>query len=249
EGHAVFINREQANNVLVRTRRANSLFEEMKKGNLERECLEETCSYEEAREVFEDYDLTRGYPGSVLSPGRGYPGSVLSPGRGYPGSVLSPGRGYRGSVLSPGRGYRGSVLSPEWGYPGSVLSPEWGYRGSVLSPEWGYPGSVLSPEWGYPGSVLSPEWGYRGSVLSPGRGYRGSVLPWADPSGSALRCPVSRRSAGLASRPSLDPARRSFWPPCGTSRVGNRRRDISVAKATCNITGHSTPRRGPTTVA
>ncbi|XP_040137678.2 coagulation factor X [Ictidomys tridecemlineatus] len=57
-GRSVFINREQANNVLVRTRRANSLFEEMKKGNLERECLEETCSYEEAREVFEDYDLT-----------------------------------------------------------------------------------------------------------------------------------------------------------------------------------------------
>uniref|UniRef100_UPI004038FA11 coagulation factor X n=1 Tax=Callospermophilus lateralis TaxID=76772 RepID=UPI004038FA11 len=57
-GRSVFIKREQANNVLVRTRRANSLFEEMKKGNLERECLEETCSYEEAREVFEDYDLT-----------------------------------------------------------------------------------------------------------------------------------------------------------------------------------------------
>nr|ACE75800.1 coagulation factor X precursor (predicted) [Sorex araneus] len=30
----------------------------MKKGNLERECLEETCSYEEAREVFEDTDKT-----------------------------------------------------------------------------------------------------------------------------------------------------------------------------------------------
>lgn len=30
----------------------------MKKGNLERECAEETCSYEEAREVFEDTEKT-----------------------------------------------------------------------------------------------------------------------------------------------------------------------------------------------
>ncbi|XP_053419987.1 coagulation factor X [Nycticebus coucang] len=57
-GESVFIDRERANNVLVRTRRANSFLEEMKKGNLERECVEETCSYEEAREVFEDNDKT-----------------------------------------------------------------------------------------------------------------------------------------------------------------------------------------------
>lgn len=30
----------------------------MKKGNLERECVEEVCSYEEAREVFEDTQKT-----------------------------------------------------------------------------------------------------------------------------------------------------------------------------------------------
>ncbi|XP_037656056.1 coagulation factor X isoform X2 [Choloepus didactylus] len=57
-GRSVFINRERANNVLERVRRANSFFEEMKKGNLERECLEETCSFEEAREVFEDNEQT-----------------------------------------------------------------------------------------------------------------------------------------------------------------------------------------------
>ncbi|XP_036313136.1 coagulation factor X [Pipistrellus kuhlii] len=57
-GGTVFINREQANGILDRVRRANSLFEEMKKGNLERECWEETCSYEEAREVFEDTEKT-----------------------------------------------------------------------------------------------------------------------------------------------------------------------------------------------
>ncbi|XP_077014844.1 coagulation factor X [Tamandua tetradactyla] len=53
-GGSVFIKREHANNVLARVRRANSFLEEMKKGNLERECMEETCSFEEAREVFED---------------------------------------------------------------------------------------------------------------------------------------------------------------------------------------------------
>ncbi|XP_057608599.1 coagulation factor X isoform X2 [Chionomys nivalis] len=57
-GRSLFINRERANNVLTRIPRANSFFEEMKKGNLERECMEEVCSYEEAREVFEDTQKT-----------------------------------------------------------------------------------------------------------------------------------------------------------------------------------------------
>ncbi|XP_055101116.2 coagulation factor X isoform X2 [Symphalangus syndactylus] len=57
-GESLFIRREQANNILARVTRANSFLEEMKKGNLERECMEETCSYEEAREVFEDSDKT-----------------------------------------------------------------------------------------------------------------------------------------------------------------------------------------------
>ncbi|XP_023604535.1 coagulation factor X-like [Myotis lucifugus] len=57
-GGSVFIKREHANSILHRVRRANSLFEEMKKGNLERECWEETCSYEEAREVFGDTEKT-----------------------------------------------------------------------------------------------------------------------------------------------------------------------------------------------
>lgn len=45
---------------LLRNKRANSGFlEEMKQGNLERECVEEICDYEEAREVFEDDDKTQ----------------------------------------------------------------------------------------------------------------------------------------------------------------------------------------------
>ncbi|XP_053074087.1 coagulation factor X isoform X2 [Acinonyx jubatus] len=53
-GDSVFLPPEHASSVLGRVRRANSFWEEMKKGNLERECMEETCSFEEAREVFED---------------------------------------------------------------------------------------------------------------------------------------------------------------------------------------------------
>lgn len=62
----MFLPRDRAHSVLERARRANSFWEEMKKGNLERECLEETCSYEEAREVFEDQQKTvRGGGGRV----------------------------------------------------------------------------------------------------------------------------------------------------------------------------------------
>uniref|UniRef100_A0AAQ4PN45 Vitamin K-dependent protein S n=1 Tax=Gasterosteus aculeatus aculeatus TaxID=481459 RepID=A0AAQ4PN45_GASAC len=43
-----------ASQFLSRQRRANSLFEESKKGNLERECIEELCNKEEAREIFEN---------------------------------------------------------------------------------------------------------------------------------------------------------------------------------------------------
>ncbi|XP_036413369.1 coagulation factor VII [Colossoma macropomum] len=56
---SVFVKRNEAHGVLTRTKRANSgWFEELKMGNLERECLEEKCSYEEAREVFEHTEVT-----------------------------------------------------------------------------------------------------------------------------------------------------------------------------------------------
>ncbi|KAM5155098.1 vitamin K-dependent protein S isoform 2-T2 [Callospermophilus lateralis] len=51
---ANFLSKQHASQVLVRRRRANSLLEETKKGNLERECIEELCNKEEAREVFEN---------------------------------------------------------------------------------------------------------------------------------------------------------------------------------------------------
>lgn len=58
-GFVVFLDAEKAHDVLVRTRRYNSgWLEELKKGDLKRECLEEICSYEEAREVFEHIETT-----------------------------------------------------------------------------------------------------------------------------------------------------------------------------------------------
>ncbi|KAK5621317.1 hypothetical protein CRENBAI_009926 [Crenichthys baileyi] len=59
---AVFVEKHEATSVLRRWRRANTGFlEEVQQGNLERECIEEICDYEEAREVFEDDQKTRDF--------------------------------------------------------------------------------------------------------------------------------------------------------------------------------------------
>ncbi|XP_030210175.1 protein Z, vitamin K-dependent plasma glycoprotein b [Gadus morhua] len=63
-----------AQSVFARPRRANSFFiEELLQGDLERECYEEHCSYEEAREYFEDTPTaisfwTRYYDGDQCQP-------------------------------------------------------------------------------------------------------------------------------------------------------------------------------------
>lgn len=50
-----FLSAQAAGSVLQRPKRANTgFFEELLEGNLERECLEEKCDLEEAREFFED---------------------------------------------------------------------------------------------------------------------------------------------------------------------------------------------------
>ncbi|XP_039676299.1 transmembrane gamma-carboxyglutamic acid protein 2-like isoform X2 [Perca fluviatilis] len=55
----VFWSSQRASQVLVRSRRANlGYFEELKPG---RECVEEICDYEEAREVFEQPDTTESF--------------------------------------------------------------------------------------------------------------------------------------------------------------------------------------------
>lgn len=114
----VFLSPERASSVLGRVRRANSFLEEMKKGNLERECMEETCSFEEAREVFEDTAKT--VRAGVRVPcgraplGRGRPGHL-------PGTESSP----RPPVCAGwGEG------SPS---PPPVLRGPWGAEGRVWS--------------------------------------------------------------------------------------------------------------------
>ncbi|KAK3530160.1 hypothetical protein QTP86_017730 [Hemibagrus guttatus] len=53
-----FLLQNTASQFLTRHRRANAMFEESRKGNLERECIEELCSKEEAREIFENVPET-----------------------------------------------------------------------------------------------------------------------------------------------------------------------------------------------
>uniref|UniRef100_A0A3P9MPN9 Proline rich Gla (G-carboxyglutamic acid) 1 n=1 Tax=Oryzias latipes TaxID=8090 RepID=A0A3P9MPN9_ORYLA len=55
----LFLPADAAHAVLRRLRRANFLLEEIKFGNIQRECREEICSYEEAREAFEDDEKTK----------------------------------------------------------------------------------------------------------------------------------------------------------------------------------------------
>uniref|UniRef100_A0A4W5RCM1 Coagulation factor IXa n=1 Tax=Hucho hucho TaxID=62062 RepID=A0A4W5RCM1_9TELE len=62
----VFLSGQAADSVLRRQRRHNTgVFEEMLWGNLERECLEERCDLEEAREAFENEEKTVSVCGCV----------------------------------------------------------------------------------------------------------------------------------------------------------------------------------------
>merc|ERR1712121_22830 len=54
QANSVFLGKEEASQVLSRNKRANFGIEEFKEGDLNRECYDEQCNYEEAREVFED---------------------------------------------------------------------------------------------------------------------------------------------------------------------------------------------------
>ena len=55
----LFRSRAEADTVLRRQKRHNTgIFEEWTEGNIERECVEEVCDLEEAREVFENDEQT-----------------------------------------------------------------------------------------------------------------------------------------------------------------------------------------------
>ncbi|KAJ8385396.1 hypothetical protein AAFF_G00189220 [Aldrovandia affinis] len=53
-----FLNEKDAHSLLKRVPRANGFLEELRQDNIERECVEESCSFEEAKEVFEDKERT-----------------------------------------------------------------------------------------------------------------------------------------------------------------------------------------------
>ncbi|KAM9497347.1 transmembrane gamma-carboxyglutamic acid protein 3-like [Salvelinus alpinus] len=53
-----FLDGKDAHSLLKRFPRANSFLEEFRQGNIERECVEESCSFEEANEVFENKERT-----------------------------------------------------------------------------------------------------------------------------------------------------------------------------------------------
>ncbi|XP_066502837.1 transmembrane gamma-carboxyglutamic acid protein 3 isoform X2 [Hoplias malabaricus] len=55
---AAFLEGKDANSLLKRFPRANGFLEELRQGNIERECVEESCSFEEANEVFENKEKT-----------------------------------------------------------------------------------------------------------------------------------------------------------------------------------------------
>jgi len=63
----VFLEKDEASEFLKREKRANSGFEEFLQGNWEQECIEEQCSYEEAREVFENDAVTVGHFAKTFS--------------------------------------------------------------------------------------------------------------------------------------------------------------------------------------
>ncbi|XP_015811973.1 vitamin K-dependent protein C isoform X3 [Nothobranchius furzeri] len=54
---SVFSDAPQAH-MLLRSRRANSFLEELKPASMERECVEEDCDFEEAREIFQTREAT-----------------------------------------------------------------------------------------------------------------------------------------------------------------------------------------------
>ncbi|KAM6174679.1 vitamin K-dependent protein C [Erethizon dorsatum] len=55
---SVFSSSQRAHQVLRIRKRANAFLEEVRPGNLERECHEETCDFEEAKEIFHTVDAT-----------------------------------------------------------------------------------------------------------------------------------------------------------------------------------------------
>lgn len=77
--HPVFVAREEAHGILRRQRRANTFLEELRSGSLERECKEELCSFEEAREIFQSPERTVSVPSPRGQEGWAAPRTLCPP--------------------------------------------------------------------------------------------------------------------------------------------------------------------------
>lgn len=67
----MFLGARSAHSVLKRFPRANEFLEELRQGTIERECMEEICSYEEVKEVFENKEKTACITTMALGAGSG----------------------------------------------------------------------------------------------------------------------------------------------------------------------------------
>lgn len=134
--------REAAQFLRPRQRRAYQVFEEAKQGHLERECIEELCSQEEAREVFENDPET-------VSAGPGARGGVrAAPGAPQRGGTAVRRAGSRvPAALSLRRRIMGTPVSAR-AAPGSLSSSDFPSQSPRQSLVWGprcrsHPGPAL----------------------------------------------------------------------------------------------------------
>lgn len=155
--------REAAQFLRPRQRRAYQVFEEAKQGHLERECIEELCSKEEAREVFENDPET-------VSAGAGCASAV--PGR-WAGGRCAPRLG--GTAVRSFRADRSPrALSLQHRISGDIhqCAPWWGPQGFPRHLRVPFPESTVSPSGGYKSlyELLNMETSCSGIVK--GQGYR-----------------------------------------------------------------------------
>uniref|UniRef100_A0A8C2RNJ6 Vitamin K-dependent protein C n=1 Tax=Capra hircus TaxID=9925 RepID=A0A8C2RNJ6_CAPHI len=112
---SVFSSSQRAHQVLRIRKRANSFLEELRPGSVERECSEEVCEFEEAREIFQNTEDTMAF-WSKYSDGdqceqrpSGSPCDLPCCGRGkcidgLGGFRCDCAEGWEATVLSPGKG-------------------------------------------------------------------------------------------------------------------------------------------------
>lgn len=141
--------REAAQLLRPRQRRAYQVFEEAKQGHLERECIEELCSQEEAREVFEND------PETVSARDRGRPRArCWAAPRGPPSPPRTPrlGCSRASGPDEPEHKARGVALGP-------TLTPPPHRSAPFLPGTAGAPTAVSRCANGAPGTQFSPSAG------------------------------------------------------------------------------------------